>query len=51
MSKSWITIISITTLPVSIIYWFAWLVIEILREEDKTIWTQNPLTIKLKQRR
>ena len=46
-----IIIISILTFPISLIYWFAWAIIETLREDDETIWTENPLTIKPKQRR
>ena len=49
MSK--MIIISILTFPISLIYWFAWAIIEALREDDGTIWTENPLTIKPKQRR
>jgi hypothetical protein len=43
-----IIIISILTFPISLIYWFAWASIEALREDDGTIWTENPLTIKSK---
>jgi hypothetical protein len=54
MSKEerfWIVAVSILTLPVSLPYWFAWAMIEVIREDDGTIWTENPLTIKPKQRR
>jgi hypothetical protein len=51
MSKVQIVLLSLLCLPVSIPYWFAWSMIEILREDDGTIWTKNPLTIKPKQKR
>lgn len=49
MKKSkrfWIIIVSILTIPISLPYWFAWAIIEVMREDDGTIWTENPLTIK-----
>ena len=45
-----IIILSILTFPISLFYWFAWSIIETLREDDGTIWRENPLTIKPKQR-
>ena len=53
MKKSerfWIVAVSVLTLPVSLPYWFAWAVIEVTREDDGTIWTENPLSIKPKQK-
>lgn len=41
-------ILSILFFPISLPYWFAWLLIEIIREDDGTIWTRNPLTIDTK---
>jgi len=48
--KFWIAVVSILTIPISLIYWTAWVIIEVNREDDGTIWTENPLTIKPKQR-
>jgi hypothetical protein len=39
MSKTKIIIISILTFPISLVYWFAWAVIELIRTDDKTDWT------------
>ena len=53
MKKSerfWIVAVSILVFPVSLPYWFAWAMIEVTREDDGTIWTENPLTIKPKKR-
>jgi hypothetical protein len=41
-------ILSIVLFPISIPYWFAWSLIEIIREKDGTTWSENPLTIKCK---
>ena len=46
MSKTSIIILTILFLPISLPYWFAWAAIEAMREDDGTIWTENPLTIK-----
>jgi len=41
-----IIVLSIMTFHISLTYWFAWAMIEAIREDDGTIWTENPLTIK-----
>ena len=41
-----IIILSIRLFPISLPYWFAWAMIEAIRCDDGTIWTENPLTIK-----
>ena len=41
-----IIVLSIMLFPISLPYWFAWAMIEVIREDDGTIWTENPLTIK-----
>ena len=46
MEKYQIVILSIIFLPISLPYWFAWTMIEVMREDDGTIWTENPLTFK-----
>ena len=50
MSKREIIFWTILLLPISLIYWFAWAMIELIREDDGTHWTVNPLDIKPKQR-
>ena len=48
MSKLQIIILTILFFPITLPYWFAWAMIEVMREDDGTIWTENPLTIKTK---
>jgi len=43
-----VIVLSIIFFPISIPYWLAWSLIEVLREDDGTIWTENPLTFKSK---
>ena len=50
MSKFKIIILSILLFPISLPYWFAWSLIELIREDDGTHWTENPLDIKPKRR-
>ena len=48
MSKIQIMILTILFLPITLPYWLAWAMIEAIRYDDGTIWTENPLTIKPK---
>ena len=45
MRKLLIVIVSLICLPISLGYWLAWAIIEILREDDGTMWTENPLNL------
>ena len=46
MKAGLIIFLSILFFPISLPYWFAWAMIEVIREDDSTIWTENPLTFK-----
>ena len=46
MKEVKIIILSILLFPISLPYWFAWSVIELIREDDGTSWSENPLTLK-----
>ncbi len=50
MSKIQIMILTILFLPITLPYWFAWAIIEVMRDDDGTMWTVNPLSIKPKQK-
>ena len=43
-----VVVLSIIFFPISLPYWLAWSLIEAMREDDGTIWTENPLTFKVK---
>lgn len=48
MKNITIIFISILTFPISLTYWFAWAMIEAIREDDGTVWTKNPLNFNQK---
>jgi hypothetical protein len=44
-SKLKIILVSILLFPISLPYWWAWSFIEMMREDDGTVWSKNPLDL------